>query len=389
VAYERPALSKAYLFPEGPARLPGFHTTVGGGGERQDPAWYAAHGIAYLVNTRVTAADLAAKALSTAAGGSITYDTLLVGTGARPTNLADFGTPGAGLKGILYLRNVADADALVAALAEVKAGGGAVTCIGGGYIGMETAAAIALHGVPVTMVFPESRMFARLFTPELSAFYEGFYESKGVRLLRGALAQGFEGDADGRVAATLLKGGGRVEGSLVVVGVGARPNTELFKGQLEMLDGPPGGIKVDGRMATSVPGVYAVGDVAAFPLKVAGGGHTRQEHVTNARLSAAHAMADAMAPGSAGEYDYQPFFYSRVFSLSWQFYGQSKGEVTHFGDLKGGKFGAYWVEGGKVVGAFLESGTDAENAAINKVAAAQPQAPADLGTQGLAFASKL
>jgi NADPH-dependent 2,4-dienoyl-CoA reductase/sulfur reductase-like enzyme len=83
VSYERPALSKAYLFPEAPARLPGFHSCVGGGGERQLPEFYAQHGIDYLTNTKVTAVDVATKQLTTASGDSITYDKLVVATGAR------------------------------------------------------------------------------------------------------------------------------------------------------------------------------------------------------------------------------------------------------------------------------------------------------------------
>lgn len=86
VSYERPALSKAYLFPESPARLPGFHSCVGGGGERQLPEWYAEKGIDYLTGTQVTAVDLAAKKLTAASGEAITFDKLVVATGARVGN---------------------------------------------------------------------------------------------------------------------------------------------------------------------------------------------------------------------------------------------------------------------------------------------------------------
>lgn len=387
VAYERPALSKAYLFPEGFARLPGFHTTVGGGGERQAPEWYSEHGITYLTNTRITSADISAKKLTTAAGEDITYDKLIIGTGARPVNLADFKTPGADLKGVHYLRNVVDADALITAIAATKASNGKVVCIGGGYIGMETAAALALNGLDVTMVFPESRLMERLLTPELAGFYEKFYAEKGIKMVKGALAAGFRGE-NGVVTHTLLKDGSELECSLVVVGVGARPNVELFTGQLEMLQGAPGGIKVDSSLRTSVPDVWAVGDVAAFPQAREGGKHTRQEHVANCRASAAHAVSDVLGR-DPGSYDYLPFFYSRVFSLSWQFYGLSTGEVVHFGDHASGKFGAFWVDGGRVVGAFLESGSPEEFNSIKKVALEQPEAPTDLAAEGLSFASKL
>lgn len=102
------------------------------------------------------------------------------------------------------------------------------------------------------------------------------------------------------------------------------------------------------------------------------------------RLTAAHVARELL--GQSATFEYSPFFYSRVFNLSWQFYGLSDGaEVVPFGDQAAGKFGAFFVQGGKVVGAFLESGSPEENAGIQRVAAAQPAAPADLGAQGLAF----
>lgn len=388
VAYERPALSKAYLFPEGFARLPGFHATVGGGGERQEPSWYQDHGIAYITSTRITAFDASTKTLTTHTGDIITYDKLMVSTGARPVSLADFKTPGADLQGVHYLRDVEDADKLIQGIASCKASGNKAVCIGGGYIGMECAAALSLNGVAVTMVFPESRLFERLFTPEMASFYEAYYADKGITMVKGTLAIGVKGDDAGHVTGVQLKDGSELECSLVVVGVGARPNVDLFSSQLDLLTGPPGGIKVDGHLKTSAEGVWAVGDVAAFPQALEGGALTRQEHVANCRASAAYAMKD-MLQGNNDVYSYQPFFYSRVFSLSWQFYGLSRGDVVHFGDMTSGKFGAFWVFNGKVVGAFLESGSADEFAAIKKVAALQPDAPENLGSEGLDFASKL
>lgn len=110
-------------------------------------------------------------------------------------------------------------------------------------------------------------------------------------------------------------------------------------------------------LQSSNPDVYAVGDVAAFPLKLTGQ-VTRQEHVVNCRQTAAHAMRELLQPNSQDEYNYLPYFYSRVFNLSWQFYGVNTGRAVLFSDGKaGGKFGTFWVDNGKVVGAFLESGT--------------------------------
>ncbi|KAL4433983.1 hypothetical protein ABPG75_000424 [Micractinium tetrahymenae] len=384
VSYERPALSKAYLFPENPARLPGFHTCVGGGGDRQPPEWYAEQGIEFLTGTRVTAVDVAAKALTTAGGDTISYGKLVVATGARPVTLADFKTPGHDLQGVHVLRNVRDADALLEAIKACKAAGGKAVCVGGGYIGMECAAGLALNGLDVTVVFPEDRLMSRLFTPEIAAFYESFYAEKGIKLLKGDIVTAVEGEG-GKVTAAVLNSGAKLDCSLVLVGVGARPNTDLFAGQLDMVQGPPGGIVVNGQLQTSNPDVYAVGDVAAFPLQLTGGNLVRQEHVTCCRLTAAHVVGELLCPGGPA-FDYLPFFYSRVFSLSWQFYGLSEGEVVRHGDPASGKFGAYWVKDGAVVGAFLEGGSAKENAAIKKAVVARPAAPSDLAQQGLAFA---
>lgn len=155
---------------------------------------------------------------------------------------------------------------------------------------------------------------------------------------------------------------------MVVVGIGIRPNTSLFEGQLTV---EKGGIKVNGKMQTSNSSVYAVGDVATFPIKIFG--ETRRlEHVDSARKSARHAVAAIKMAEKAGEFDYLPFFYSRVFSLSWQFYGDNVGEVVHFGDFNGNVFGAYWISKGHLVGSFLEGGTRDQYEALAMVTRFRP-----------------
>lgn len=188
-----------------------------------------------------------------------------------------------------------------------------------------------------------------------------------------------------QVIAVNLRDGVRIPADMVVVGIGIRPNTELFEGQLSL---EKGGIKVNSRMQTSHSCVYAVGDVAAFPVKPFGE-MRRLEHVDSARKSAKHAVAAIMEPGKTGDLDYLPFFYSRVFTLSWQFYGETAGEVVHFGDFTGKSFGAYWVNDGHLVGSFLEGGTKEEYEALAKATALQPlveQDLADLERSGLLFA---
>lgn len=387
VSYERPALSKAYLFPENAARLPGFHTCVGGGGERQGPDWYAEHGISFRLSTKVTGVDIKERSVTLNSGEKITYDKLIAATGARPVTLADFNSPGADLKGVHYLRNVKDADALIEGISLAKTKRGKALCIGGGYIGMECAAALSMNGLEVTMVFPEAWLFQRLLTSDMASFYEQAYTDKGIKMIKGALCKALEGNSEGFVTRALLDNGESVDADVVVVGIGARPNVSLFEGQLELVSGPPGGIKVNSHLQTSDENVYAIGDIAAFPERPDGDNLMRQEHVVHCRMSAAHAMSSAMGE-RVGEYEYLPFFYSRVFNLSWQFYGSATGDVTIFGEPSSGKFGAFWVNAGKIVGGFYEGGEPEDFAALKSIVSRKPDAPRDLSV-GLALASRL
>ncbi|KAF5182000.1 Monodehydroascorbate reductase protein, partial [Thalictrum thalictroides] len=382
VPYERPALSKGFLLPEAPARLPAFHTCVGANEERLTQKWYKEHGIELVLGTRVKSADVNRKTLLTATGETISYKILIIATGARALQLEEFGVNGSNAENVCYLRSLADATRLVDAM-KSSTGGNAVV-IGGGYIGMECAASLVINKINVTMVFPEAHCMARLFTPKIASYYEDFYKSKGVKFIKGTVLSSFEKDADGKVTAVVLKDGNHLPTDMVVVGIGIRPNTSLFEGQLAL---EKGGIKVNGMMQTSNTSVYAVGDVAAFPVKIFGE-IRRLEHVDSARKSARHAVAAIMDPSRTSDFDYLPFFYSRIFSLSWQFYGESVGEVVHYGDFSGSTFGGYWVSKGYLVGSFLEGGTKEEYEAIAKATRLKPAVEdiTELERQGLGFA---
>ncbi|XP_073033121.1 monodehydroascorbate reductase [Primulina eburnea] len=390
--YERPALSKAYLFPEGTARLPGFHVCVGSGGERLLPEWYTEKGISLILSTEITKADLSSNTLISAAGDIFKYQTLVIATGSTVLRLTDFGVQGADAKNILYLREIDDADKLVEAIKEKKNGKAVV--VGGGYIGLELSAALRINHIDVTMVYPEPWCMPRLFTAGIAAFYEDYYANKGVNIIKGTVAVGFGTNETGEVTDVKLKDGRVLDADIVVVGVGGRPITSLFKGQVEE---EKGGIKTDAFFKTSALGVYAVGDVATFPMKLYND-IRRVEHVDHSRKSAEHAVKSIFADEqgkSIDEYDYLPYFYSRAFDLSWQFYGDNVGDTVLFGDNNPTspthKFGSYWIKDGKVIGAFLESGTPEENKAIARVARIQPSVDSldQLATEGLIFASKI
>ena len=118
---------------------------LGSGGERQEAGWYEERGVTYRVNSKVTAVDAAAKTVALADGTTLPYDTLVVATGARPLDLAaDFKVPGADAKGVHYLRSVADADALYAAIQAAADSGAPVVVVGGGYVGVEVTGMLTL-----------------------------------------------------------------------------------------------------------------------------------------------------------------------------------------------------------------------------------------------------
>ncbi|QHO10774.1 Monodehydroascorbate reductase [Arachis hypogaea] len=199
--YERPALSKTYLFPE-----------CEFGGERLLPEWYNEKGIELILSIEKVKADLAAKSLTSAGGETFSYQILLIATSSTVIRLSDFGVQGADAKNIFYLREVDDADKLYEAI-KAKKNDKAVV-VGDGYIGLELSAALRLNNLDVTMVYPEPWCMPRLFTSGIAAFYEGYYAKKGVKEVK-------------------LKDGRVLEADIIVVGVGGRPQTTLFKGQIE------------------------------------------------------------------------------------------------------------------------------------------------------------
>ncbi|PWA51381.1 monodehydroascorbate reductase [Artemisia annua] len=229
---------------KGAARLPGFHVCVGSGGEPQPPEWYTEKGITLILSTEIVKADLVSKTLTSAAGDTFIYEVLIIATGSTVLRLEDFGIEGANLKNIFYLREIEDADKLVQAIGNKKDGKALV--VGGGYIGLELSSALIVNNFQVSMVYPEPWCMPRLFTADMAAFYEGYYTKKGVNIIKGTVAAGFVSNDNGEVKEVKLKDGRVEEADMVVVGVGAKPLINLFKGQVEE---EKGGIKFYGDNA--------------------------------------------------------------------------------------------------------------------------------------------
>ncbi|KAJ8448308.1 hypothetical protein Cgig2_021936 [Carnegiea gigantea] len=368
--YERPALTKGYLFPldKKPARLPGFHTCVGSGGERQTPEWYKEKGIEMIYEDPVTDVNTEKQTLQTQSGKLLKYGSLIIATGCTASRFPE--KIGGNLPGVHYIRDVADADSLIESFKKAKK----VVVVGGGYIGMEVAAAAVGWNLDTTVVFPEDHLLSRLFTPSLAQKYEELYQQNGVKFMKGAKIKNLDAGGDGRVAAVKLEDGSTIDADTVVIGIGAKPAVGPF--EKVGLNTTVGGIQVDGLFRTKVPGIFAIGDVAAFPLKIYDR-ITRVEHVDHARKSAQHCVS-ALVTARTHIYDYLPYFYSRVFEYEgsqrkvwWQFFGDNVGETVEIGNFDP-KIATFWIDSGRLKGVLVESGTAEEFQLLPKLARAQP-----------------
>ncbi|XP_042022164.1 monodehydroascorbate reductase, chloroplastic/mitochondrial-like isoform X1 [Salvia splendens] len=368
--YERPALTKGYLFPldKKPARLPGFHTCVGSGGERQTPEWYNEKGIEMIYEDPVTNIDVEKQTLKTNSGKLVKYGALIIATGCTASRFPD--KIGGNLGGVHYIRDVADANSLISSLEKAKK----VVVVGGGYIGMEVAAAAVGWKLDTTVIFPEDHLMTRLFTPSLGRKYEELYLDYGVKFVKGASIKHLEAGSDGRVVGVKLGNGSTIEADTVVIGIGAKPAVGPFESI--GLNSSVGGIQVDGQFRTNIPGIFAIGDVAAFPLKIYNR-IARVEHVDHARRSAKHCVQSLLTAHTA-TYDYLPSFYSRVFEYEgsqrkvwWQFFGDNVGETVEIGNFDP-KVATFWIDSGKLKGVFLESGSPEEFQLLPKLARSQP-----------------
>ncbi|TXM92767.1 NAD(P)-binding protein [Methylobacterium sp. WL30] len=289
--YQRPPLSKAYL--AGKTDAAGLHL-------RPD-AFYAEHRIAVRSQTRAVAIDRAARTLRLGDGTVLPYDHLVLATGARNRPLP---VPGADLAGVRQLRDLADADALRAALEIARR----IVVVGAGFIGLEFAAVAAARGLDVTVIEAADRPMARAVSTETGAFFRGAHEGLGVRFAFGAGVASIAGEG-GRAGAVRLSDDRELPADLVVVGIGVLPNQELAaEAGLSVADG----IRVDAFLATDDPAISAIGDCTRHPSAFATGlsadGTVRIESVQNA-IDQGRCLAARLA-GRPAAYAALPWFWS-------------------------------------------------------------------------------
>ncbi|HWC00923.1 MAG TPA: FAD-dependent oxidoreductase [Bryobacteraceae bacterium] len=340
VPYERPPLSKGFLA--------GKETEEG---IRINPVeFYRQHGVDVKLGTAVSAVDVKRRRLVLQSGGEFGFEKLVVATGATPRRLE---IPGAALSGVCYLRSIGDSKAIRAAAEGTRR----TVVIGGGFIGMEVAAVLAQKGIEVTMVLSGDRIWKRLFTAEMSAFFENYYTQRGVRFVKGAKVTAFRGGT--AVTAVVLAGGQALACDLVVAGVGVRPATEPLAGSgIEVADG----VMVNEYLETNQPGIYAAGDVANYQ-DVLFGKRRRVEHWDNAVSQGQHCAR--ILAGDRQPFRHVPYFFSDVFDLSYEYWGDGSeaDRAVHRGDVTTSSFSTWWLRQDRLVAAFTLNRPDEEREA--------------------------
>ncbi|MFE5485252.1 NAD(P)/FAD-dependent oxidoreductase [Streptomyces sp. NPDC056527] len=336
--YERPPLSKGYLTGKEERDSVFVH----------EPAWYARAEVELHLGQPVTVIDREARTVRLGDGTTIRYDRLLLATGSEPRRLD---IPGTGLAGVHHLRRLAHADRLRHVLASLGRDNGHLVIAGGGWIGLEVAAAARGYGAEVTVVESEPTPLHQVLGPELGQLFADLHTEHGVRFVFGARLTEIVGQ-DGMVLAVRTDDGEEHPAHAVLAAIGAAPRTALAEAAgLNLVDrSHGGGIAVDASLRTSDPEIFAAGDVAAahHPLL-----HTRLrvEHWANA-LNGGPAAARAML-GRSVSYDRVPYFFSDQYDLGMEYSGWappgSYDQVVLRGDVGKRQFIAFWLKDRKVL----------------------------------------
>jgi 3-phenylpropionate/trans-cinnamate dioxygenase ferredoxin reductase subunit len=319
--YQRPPLSKDFLTGKQDAESVSLRALT----------YYEKHRIDLVLGERATEIDRGAKLVHLAAGGTIGYAQLILAVGARNRPLQ---VPGA--QHALHLRTLDEAVTLKQRLAESRHH---VVVIGGGFIGLEVAAAARAAGKPVTVIEATPRLMARAVSPVLSDFFLDTHRAEGAMVLLNSTV------VEVRPDGVILADGRRGQADLIVAGIGVIPNTDLaHEAGLELNDG----ILVDQFLRTSDPDIYAVGDCADHP-NVFAGGRARLESVQNA-VDQAKCVARTLT-GKPGPYREVPWFWTDQYGIRFQMAGLSVGqdEAVVRGRIEDRKFSVFYFKRGQMV----------------------------------------
>ncbi len=325
--YHRPPLSKAYLSGEADRASLLLRPEES----------YAEHDITLRLGERVGAIHTDDKTVQLDSGERLAWSHLILATGARVRPLP---IPGADRNGVYYLRDTQDVEAIRAKIVK----GGRAVIIGGGYIGLETAASLTKLGMEVTLLEAQDRILQRVTSPVMSDFYRQVHREAGVTILEGCLASEIAG---GNASPHLVKTscGQSHPADLVIIGIGVIPNTDLaeFAG-LTISNG----IQVNEYCQTSHPDIFAIGDVAAqySPL------YEREVRIESVPDATEQGKTVArFITGQPKPHEALPWFWSDQFDLKLQIAGLSDGydDVVVRGDQAAHSFAAYYFKGDRLL----------------------------------------
>jgi len=360
--YERPPLSKGFL--SGKENEAGILIN--------NPEWYRQQGIEVKLQTEIERVDLQKKRLRATSGETFEFEALLIATGARARKLD---CPGNDLPNVFYLRSLDDSRKIRASAETCKQ----AVVLGGGFIGMEVAAVLAQKNIETTLILREDRVWNRVFTAPMSEFFERYYVSRGVQLLKGERVARLEGKD--RVSGAVLASGRKVPCDLVVAGIGATPVCELFTNSGLTAEN---GVVVNEYLETNLPGIFAAGDVANY-LDIIFDKRRRVEHWDNAVSQGQHWAG--LVRGDRKPFSHVPYFFSDVFDLSYELWGDSEGatQTVARGDLNSPSYSVWWLKQGRLVSAFAMNRSDDERkAAAEWVKAKQLVSPERLADKNRA-----
>ncbi|MFI1168563.1 NAD(P)/FAD-dependent oxidoreductase [Streptomyces sp. NPDC020801] len=325
--YHRPPLSKAFLLGSA------AEDTL----QLRAESFYRDHAIEVLRGQRVVGIDRSARRVSLANGAQLSWQHLVLATGARPRRL---GLPGEDLGGVLPLRTAPQARALREHVASARS----VVIVGGGFIGLEFASAVADRCENVVVLEAGDRLMGRAVTEPVSRFFARAHADKGVQVRFGTRPVEFLGRR-GEVTAVRTADHRIHPADLVVVGVGVLPNDDLADQAELAVDG---GILVGAGLRTADPGVYAIGDCARFP-SVHCDAPVRLESVQNAVDQAVH-VGRGIVSGQERRYCELPWFWSDQGGLRLQIAGVSAGydQVQVFGEPADGRFSVFAFRRGRL-----------------------------------------
>jgi 3-phenylpropionate/trans-cinnamate dioxygenase ferredoxin reductase subunit len=329
--YERPPLSKpAFTRGETPPEKVYL----------RPPEFYDEQRIELRLGARASALDPRSRSVLLEGGEAIRYDKLLIATGTGVRRLA---VPGVDLPGVHYLRTIRDAQAIGAELERAER----VVVIGAGFIGAEMAATARVLGREVTLLEMLPVPLGRALGAEMGGLCAAIHRDHGTDLRCGVQIAALRGS--GRVEEVVLGDGSTVPCDLCVVGVGVAPNVDWLSGSGIALEN---GVVVDERCRTSIPDVYAAGDVASWPNPLLGE-RLRVEHYDNAQNQGIHAAASML--GAEEVYAPVPYFWSDQYELTLQYVGHARGGETLAlrGDVEGRSFTAFYLDGDRVRAAFV------------------------------------